>query len=106
MGHWCVMQVSDANDKTLGRSIVNDMGLTDASKAAAVVASVNALSGALPVVGNFLPDIDRFTAISSIENGVIVSTGDLLQALGVLVSFALPAAVGAYIILKKREVAP
>ncbi|MGA2229606.1 MAG: hypothetical protein ABSH22_01660 [Tepidisphaeraceae bacterium] len=106
MGHWCVMQVSDANDKTLGRAIVNDMGLTDASKAEAVVASVNALSGALPVVGSFLPDIDRFTAISSIESGIIVSAADLMEALGVLVSFALPAAVGAYIILKKREVAP
>ena len=106
LGHWCVMQVADTNDKTLGRAIVNDMGLTDASKAEAVVASVNALSNALVTVGNFLPDIDHFAAISSIERGAVVSSTDLIQALGVLASFALPAAAAAFIILKKREVAP
>jgi hypothetical protein len=56
-----------------GRSST-DMGLTDASKAEAVANSVNAFSRArCRWWERFLPDIDRFTAISSIESGIIVS---------------------------------
>jgi hypothetical protein len=106
MGHWAVTQEADANDKTLGRSIATDMGLTDPSKAEAVASSVNALGGALQVMGDFLPDIDHFSAIQRLEEGVVVSTDDMADALGVLAAFALPAAVLAYVVLKKKEVAP
>jgi hypothetical protein len=106
MGHWAVMQEADTNDKTLGRSIATDMGLTDPSKAEAVATSVNALGGALQVVGDFLPDIDHFSAIQRLEQGMVVSWKDIADALGVLAGFALPAAVLAYVVLKNKEVAP
>jgi ABC-type transport system involved in multi-copper enzyme maturation permease subunit len=106
MGHWAVMQVADSSDKTLGRSIATDMGLTDPSKAEAVANSVNALSGTLQIVGAALPDIDRFSAISDIERGIVVSARDVGDALGVLVGFGLPATVLGYLLLKNKEVAP
>ncbi len=106
MGHWAVTQVADTADKTLGRNIATDMGLTDASKAEAVANSVNALSGTLQIVGVAMPDIDRFAAISSIEQGAVVSIDQMSDALGVVLGFALPAAVLAYLILKQKEVAP
>ena len=106
MGHWAVTEVADTTDKTLGRSIATDMGLTDPSKAEAVANSVNALSGWLQVVGAGLPDIDRFAAIQSIERGQIVSSNDFSDALGVLAGFGIPAAVLAYLVFKRKEVAP
>jgi hypothetical protein len=106
MGHWAVTQVADSSDKTLGRSIATDMGLTDPSKAEAVANSVNALSGSLQIVGAGLPDIDRFSAISQIEKGIVVSATDVREALGVLLGFGLPATVLAYLVLKNREVSP
>jgi hypothetical protein len=98
--------VADSSDKTLGRSIATDMGLTDPSKAEAVANSVNALSGSLQIVGAGLPDIDRFSAISQIEKGIVVSATDVREALGVLLGFGLPATVLAYLVLKNREVSP
>ena len=82
------------------------MGLTDPSKAAAVVNSVNTLSTGLLNLGKILPDIDRFAAIDDIEKGAIVAPQTLLDASEVLVGFGLPMGVLAYLILKKKEVAP
>jgi hypothetical protein len=106
MGHWCVTQVADTADATLGRSIATDMGLTDPSKAEAVVTSVNALSSGLLALGKVLPDIDQFAAIDDIQRGAIVSVSTVLNAASVLVTFALPMAVLAYLVMKKKEVAP
>ena len=106
MGHWCVTQVADTADATLGRSIATDMGLTDPSKAEAVVTSVNALSTGLLALGKVLPDIDQFAAIDDIQRGAIVTVQTVADAGSVLLTFALPMAVLAYLIMKKKEVAP
>jgi hypothetical protein len=106
MGHWCVMQVADTADATLGRSIATDMGLTDPSKAEAVVSSVNALSSGMTMLGKILPDIDRFAAIDDIQRGAIVTAQTVGDALFVLGCFGLPMAVLAYLVIKKKEVAP
>jgi ABC-type transport system involved in multi-copper enzyme maturation permease subunit len=106
MGHWCVTQVADTADATLGRSIATDMGLTDPSKAEAVVSSVNALSSGMTMLGKVLPDIDRFAAIDDIQKGAIVTAQTVGDALFVLGCFGLPMAVLAYLVMKKKEVAP
>ena len=106
MGHWSVSQVADWSDKTLGRSIATDMGLTDPSKSEAVANTVNTISGTLQTVGAALPDIDRFAAISAIDQGAVISPNEIGDALGVLLAFAFPAVVLAYLILKQKEVAP
>ena len=106
MGHWCVTQVADEADATLGRSIASDMGLTDPSKAAAVVNSVNTLSSGLINLGKVLPDIDQFAAIDDIQKGSIISSQTLLDAGEVLLVFGLPLGVLAFLIIKNKEVAP
>ena len=106
MGHWCVTQVADTADSTLGRSVATDMGLTDPSKAEAVVSSVNALSSGLLMLGKVLPDIDRFAAIDDIQRGAIVTGQTVGDALGVLGCFGLPMGVLAYVVMKNKEVAP
>jgi ABC-type transport system involved in multi-copper enzyme maturation permease subunit len=106
MGHWCVTQVSDANDKTLGHTFATDWGVTDPARAEALATSVNALAGSLNYIGDLLPDIDRFAIIDDIEKGVVIPRFNMLQALEVLVGFGLPAFALAYLIMKNKEVAP
>jgi ABC-type transport system involved in multi-copper enzyme maturation permease subunit len=106
LGHWAVTQVADASDNTLGRQMATNMGMTDASKMEAVAAGVNALTGSLQYVGSLLPDIDRFSAISDLESGMVVSRKSIVEALGVLLCFGLPATVLGFVILKHKEVAP
>jgi|GEM_PF-748660 len=106
MGHWCVTQVADTNDSTLGRNFATDLGVTDPSKAEALAGSVNTLTGSLQALGAALPDIDQFGAIDDIAAGLIVSRQNIADALVVLGGFALPGAVLAYVILRFKEVAP
>lgn len=106
LGHWGVDQLAENNGPGLGRQIVNDFKFTDAPVAKVVSSSVDALSNALRYFSKVLPDTSRFEAIDDIEQGVSVPGARLLDALGILVGFALPATVIAYLVLKGREVAP
>jgi hypothetical protein len=106
LGHWAVLQVAGATDNTLGRQTATNFGMTDPSKMEAVAAGVNAVTSSLQSIGSLLPDIDRFSAISDIENGMVVSRNAIVEALGVLICFGVPAAVIGYVILKHKEVAP
>jgi hypothetical protein len=105
-GHWCVSELSDTADSTLGRSIATDMGLTDPSRAEAVATSVNALTSALQGLAVVLPDIDRFESIQDIQSGRAVSWDTISQAGAVLLAFGLSATVLAYLSMKGKEVAP
>ena len=53
-----------------------------------------------------LPDISQFSAIEDIERGVTISPQRLLDPLKVLLAFGLPLTVLAYVILRRKEVAP
>jgi hypothetical protein len=106
LGHWCVAQVADVTDNTLGRSIATDMGMTDPSRVEVVVTSVDTLTSSLQNVGRVLPDIDQFASIENIEQGMIVTSQQVVDGLAVLGGFGVPVAVLAYLIMKKKEVAP
>lgn len=105
-GHWCVSELSDTTDSTLGRSVATDMGLTDPSRAEAVATSVNALTSALQGLAAVLPDIDRFASIHDIQSGTAVSWATISQAGDVLLAFGLSSVVLGYLLMKVKEVAP
>jgi hypothetical protein len=71
-----------------------------------VSTSVDTLSRAMTIFSQALPDTSSFDAISDIEQGVTISFKELEEALWVMGGFGVPAVVMAYLILKKKEVAP
>jgi ABC-type transport system involved in multi-copper enzyme maturation permease subunit len=106
MGHWCMDQLSDTAGPGLGHQIVNDFKFTDAPVAAVVSTGVDALTHAMNIFAQSLPDTGKFDAVSDIDQGVTISAQELLEATAVLAGFGLPAIVLAYLVLKNKEVAP
>jgi hypothetical protein len=106
MGHWCMNQLSDTAGPGLGHQIVNDFKFSDAPVAAVVSTSVDALTHGMNIFAQALPDTGKFDAVSDIDQGVTISSQELLQATAVLLGFGLPAIVLAYLVLKNKEVAP
>ena len=106
LGRWGVNQLADVTGPGLGRQIVNEFRFNDAPVAEVVSTSVDALSRSMNLFSRVLPDMSRFEAIGDIEQGVSIPGEKLAQSLGVLVGFGLPAAVAAYLVMKRKEVAP
>ncbi len=106
LGHWGVSQLGDATGPGLGRRLVNDFRFTDAATSKVFSSGVDALAHALSSLALILPDTSRFVAIDDIEQGISISGQRLAEALYVLGGFAIPAIVFAYLILKRKEVAP
>jgi hypothetical protein len=82
------------------------MGLDDPTAARIVRTSVGALTSALNFVSAFLPDLSRFNATDHIERGVSIPASTVADAVKVLVGYGLPMTLLAYLILRKKEVAP
>lgn len=109
LGHWGVMQLEDATQPGIGNAVVTDLfgsSATNAAKARAVSATVEALSGGLRIFSAVLPDISRFTAVQEIEQGIAIPRARLVEAAGVTFGFGIPLIVLAYVFLKNKEVAP
>jgi ABC-type transport system involved in multi-copper enzyme maturation permease subunit len=108
MGHWGVDQLADASGPGLGPQLVSDfkLGDNDAPVAKVVSTSVEALTGGLTLLARALPDTSQFDAVGEIQQGVSIAPATILNALGVLVAFAIPASVLAYLVMRNKEVAP
>lgn len=106
LGRWGVDQLGDAIQPGFGRTVANDLGLSDAARARAVSESVEALSQMLNLVSSVLPDISSFSATDEIERGITIPASRLRESLLVLALFGLPMIVLSYIFLKNKEVAP
>jgi ABC-type transport system involved in multi-copper enzyme maturation permease subunit len=106
LARWVFNQMADTTGPGLGRQIVNDFKFNDAPVAKVVSTSVDTLSRAMTIFSQALPDTSSFDAISDIEQGVTISFKELEEALWVMGGFGVPAVVMAYLILKKKEVAP
>ena len=68
--------------------------------------TVDFLAKVLAVVSAFLPDISQFQATADIERGVSMPWGRIGSAGLVVLSYGLPVMLLAYLILKRKEVAP
>jgi len=106
LGHWGVMQLGDATAPGIGNQVVTDMKLTNAASSKAVSSSVEALAKSLNFFATILPDINQYSATEDIERGMIVSADRLKSASAVTLGFGIPMAVLAYVLLKRKEVAP
>jgi len=80
--------------------------MDDPTAARIVRTSVGALTGALNFVSAFLPDLSKFAATEHIERGVSIPASTLRDAAWVLVGYGVPVILLAYLILRKKEVAP
>ena len=104
LGRWGVEQVGDAGGQGIGSVMTGQT--EDAIKARLVRTSVDALAKVLAVVSAFLPDISGFQATADIERGISVPMSRLLGAGWGFLSYGLPMVMLAYLILRRKEVAP
>jgi hypothetical protein len=104
LGRWGVEQIGDAGGPGIGAVV---SGQTQDPRAAKVMReTVNFLSRTLTVVAAFLPDISGFQATADIERGISVPLDRLARAGWALLGYGLPMVILAYLILKRKEVAP
>lgn len=106
LGHWGVQQLGDTLQPGIGAAMATDMGLRDPGAMRAVSQSVEALAKLLNFIGGVLPDISRFSATEDIERGISIPAMRFADSFYVLGCYALPMAVLAYVLLRKKEVAP
>jgi hypothetical protein len=105
LGRWGVEQISDASGGSLelGAQITAQ---SDPVTGRVVRESVDALGRMLELVATFLPDVASFQATADIERGITVSGERLARAGWVLLGYGAPVVMLAYLILKRKEVAP
>jgi ABC-type transport system involved in multi-copper enzyme maturation permease subunit len=104
LGRWGVEQIGDVGGGTLGAQMSGQT--QDAIAAKIERESINALTKALTVISAFLPEISRFEATTDIERGISVPASRFANAGVVLLGYGLPMVCLAYLILKRKEVAP
>ncbi len=106
LGRWLVLQLQDSIQPGMGAQVATDLGFANPNTARAVSASVDALARMLNTLAGILPDISRFAAIDQIEKGLVVPLAVIAGSGEVLLVFALPLVVLAYVVLRYKEVAP
>lgn len=108
LGRWAVETLGDALGPGAGTAFAQSLfrSGSDFSKAKVVSQTVDALSKALVNLGNLLPDISVFGSNQLVERGVTIPLAQLADAGEVLLLFALPLVVLAYVFLRNKEVAP
>lgn len=104
LGRWGVDQIGDAGGVGIGAKITGQD--QDVVKAKLVRTSAEALAKVLEVVSAFLPNISAFQATDDIERGISVPMSRFGSAGWVLLTYGLPLTLLAYLILKRKEVAP
>jgi ABC-type transport system involved in multi-copper enzyme maturation permease subunit len=102
---WMVTQLADSLSG-VGSSFVTQIGIQDASGAKTVQVTADAMSWLLRTIAHYLPAIDAFAVGNFVERGLTVPMRDVGLAGLVLAAFGLPLISLAYVILRKKEVAP
>jgi hypothetical protein len=104
LGRWCVTQLGDpaspqqmATDLGFGANPVGARVFTD---------TVGALNKLLTITAKVLPDLDQFRVTEDIERGISISSRSLIDAAMVLLTFGTVLLIFAYLLLRKKEVAP
>jgi ABC-type transport system involved in multi-copper enzyme maturation permease subunit len=103
-GRWGVEQIGDVGSGNIGAQMTGQT--QDAIAARIERESINALTKSLTVIAAFLPEISRFEATADIERGISVPAARFTNAGLVLLGYGVPMVCLAYLILKRKEVAP
>ena len=106
LGHWVFGQIGTAAGAGLGAEVTQSMGIDDPATARVMRESVDMLNTALNFLAQFLPDISKFAATEDIERGVSVPWSKIGDAGWVLLTYGLPMLLLAYVIFRRKEVAP
>jgi ABC-type transport system involved in multi-copper enzyme maturation permease subunit len=105
LGRWCVTQLGDPASP---QQMVTDIFGANANPVSARVFTdtVGALNKLLTVTAKVLPDLDQFRVTEDIERGISISGRSLIDAVMVLLTFGTVLLIFAYLLLRKKEVAP
>jgi hypothetical protein len=104
LGRWGVDQIGDVGGPGIG-SILTARP-RDAVEARILRTGRRHAGASLSLVAPFLPDISRFQATADNRAGISVPVSRFVQGGGVLLGYGLPVILLAYLILKRKEVAP
>ena len=106
LGRWGVDQIRDASGGRLELGAQFTARTENAAQTTVVRESIDALGRTLEAVSAFLPDVSRFQATADIERGVSVPLSRFSAGGWVLLGYGIPIVILAYLILKRKEVAP
>ncbi len=102
LGRWGVEQIGDVG----GMGSMMTGQTEDAAKARLARNMIDSLGKVLTVVSAFLPDISSFEATTDIERGISVPISRFTRPGVVLLGYGVPMVILAYLVLKRKEVAP
>jgi hypothetical protein len=68
--------------------------------------TLGALNKMLTLTSKVLPDVDKFKVTEEIERGVSISARTMYDSVGVILMFGVPMLILAYLLLRRKEVAP
>lgn len=104
-GRWMVNQASESLQPGIGSQIAESIG-GNYKEMRVIANTFEGLAQLLKTVADFLPDVGAFGTGQQIERMVAIPISALGGGGLVLLIFGLPLLVGAYVILRNREVAP
>ncbi|MDB5321320.1 MAG: family transporter protein [Phycisphaerales bacterium] len=103
LGRWCVTQLGDPASP---QQMATDLGFVNPVSSRVFTDTLGALNKLLTITAKVLPDLDQFRVTEDIERGVSISTRSLIDPLMVLLTFGTLLLILAYLLLRKKEVAP
>jgi hypothetical protein len=103
LGRWCVTQIGDPASP---QQMATDLGFANPVGTRVFTDTVSALNKLLAITAKVLPDLDQFRVTEDIERGVSISGRSLFDAAMVLLTFGTVLLIFAYLLLRKKEVAP
>jgi ABC-type transport system involved in multi-copper enzyme maturation permease subunit len=105
LGRWAVVQLGEPATPS---QMATDIFGVNASPVGTRVFTdtVGALNKLLTFTAKVLPDLDQFRVTEEIEHGVSIPLKSLIDPLGVILMFGVPMLILAYLLLRRKEVAP
>jgi hypothetical protein len=86
--------------------MATDLGFVNPVGARVFTDTLGALNKMLTLTSKVLPDVDKFKVTEEIERGVSISPRTMYDAVGVILMFGVPMLILAYLLLRRKEVAP
>jgi hypothetical protein len=105
LGRWCVVQLGEPASP---QQMATDFFGASANPVQTRVFTdtMGALNKLLTITAKVLPDLDQFRVTEDIERGVTIPWRGLTDPLLVLFTFGIPVTILAYVLLRRKEVAP
>jgi ABC-type transport system involved in multi-copper enzyme maturation permease subunit len=103
LGRWCVTQLGDPASP---QQMATDLGFVNPVGARVFTDTMGALNKVLTITSKVLPDVDKFKVTEDIERGVTISPRTMYDAVSVILMFGVPMLIFAYLLLRRKEVAP